>query len=166
VKNARILIVDDHEVVREGIKSLFADERPAWEICGEAANAEDAIEKAKTNKPNVIVLDISMPGMSGLEAAPKLRELCPDCPILIFTTHESPRLGEDVRVAGAQGFVLKTQAFRDLVRAIETLLGGGAFFGKNMAAEGADESPKPGSGQTLRARTKLAWRFHFPYLPA
>lgn len=131
--SVKIAIVDDHEIVREGIKTLIARSRPEWEISGEAANGEQAIEICKTLKPDVIVLDITMPGLSGLEAASKVAELGLGCRVLMFTMHESERLSTEVRQAGAQGVVLKSQAARDLIRAIERLLAGGTFFGSEPA---------------------------------
>jgi DNA-binding NarL/FixJ family response regulator len=124
---AKILIVDDHEVVREGIRTLITRARPQWEISGEATNAREAIELCRTLKPDVTVLDITMPGMSGLEAASAIFAL--GSRVLMFTMHESEHLASEVAQAGAQGFVLKSQAGKDLIRAIERLLGGGTFFG-------------------------------------
>ncbi len=126
----RILIVDDHEVLREGLRSLLAKARPDWEICGEATDGNQAIEFARDLKPDLMVLDISMPGISGLEAAARMRKMSLTYPILIFTTHESDRLPLEVRRCGAQGYVLKSQAARSLVVAIDTLLSGGTFFGE------------------------------------
>jgi DNA-binding NarL/FixJ family response regulator len=148
--SARIVIVDDHEIVREGIKTLIARARPQWEICGEASSGEQAINACKTLRPDVVVLDITMPGMSGLEAARKIAEF--DCRVLMFTMHESERLADEVRRAGAQGFVLKSQAARDLIRAIDRLLAGGTFFGSGPAPQettgqpGADPHSEPSGG--------------------
>jgi DNA-binding NarL/FixJ family response regulator len=125
----KILIVDDHEVVREGIRTLITRARPQWEICGEATNAREAIEAAKTSMPDVTVLDITMPGMSGLEAASYI--VASGSRVLMFTMHESEHLAAEVFQAGAHGFVLKSQAGKDLIRAIERLLGGGTFFGSD-----------------------------------
>jgi two-component system, NarL family, response regulator DegU len=125
---ARILIADDHEIVREGIRTLIDRSRPEWDICGEAKNGEEAIEAVKTLRPDVIVLDITMPKMSGLEAAPRIAKLGVGCRVLMFTMHDSDRLASEVRNAQAQGLVLKSQAARDLIRAIERLLAGGTFF--------------------------------------
>src|SRR5690349_1793799 len=130
---ARIFIVDDHEVVREGVRTLIARERPQWEICGEARTAHEAIAASRKLKPDVTVLDITMPGMSGLEAAPILVES--GSRVLMFTMHESEQLGTEVSLAGAQGFVLKSQAGKDLIRAIERLLGGGTFFGSEPSPQ-------------------------------
>jgi DNA-binding NarL/FixJ family response regulator len=144
--NARLLIVDDHEVVREGLKTLLATARPEWSICGEATNGRDAVQSTLDLKPDLVLLDISMPGMSGLEAASRIRKLGISTPVLIFTTHESERLGTEVRQAGADGFVLKAQAFRDLVLAIDALLAGGTFFGEPPQAQPEAEAKQtPGT---------------------
>jgi DNA-binding NarL/FixJ family response regulator len=123
----RILIVDDHEIVREGIRTLLNRSRPDWNICGEAPNAREALEKVKNLEPDIVILDITMPGMSGLEAAVRINKLGVRSKILIFTMHESERLAKEVRDVGARGYVLKSQAARDLVQAIERILAGGTF---------------------------------------
>lgn len=151
----RILIVDDHEIVREGIKYLLGGSRPEWNICGEAADAQQAISAMAELKPDLVVMDISMPGMSGLDAASHLRELGHACPILIFTMHESPRLESETRQAGAQGYVLKSQAVRDLVRALDHLLAGGTFFGAPPAVERTRDD-KPNWGLIFRNGTTFA----------
>jgi len=125
----RILIVDDHEVIRHGVRSVLLRAHPEWEICGEASNGKQAIEAVQRLKPDIVILDITMPTMSGLQAAPQIAKLSRDCRILIFTMHESERIASDVRAAGAHGYVQKSQAGRDLVVAIDALLGGGTFFG-------------------------------------
>ena len=143
---ARILIVDDHEIVRMGIRSHLLKARPDWEVCGEAADGEEAIDLARALKPNLIILDITMPRVSGLEATARMRALGMNTPVLIFTTHDFPTLGTDVREAGAQGYVLKSQAVRDLVRAIDLTLEGGTFFGGPQKAEAKrNDKPNPGT---------------------
>src|SRR3984893_14727455 len=129
--SVRILIVDDHEIVREGIRTLLARSRRQWEICGEASNGEDAIEAVKTLKPDVVILDITMPKMSGLEAAPQIARL--GCRVLMFTMHDSERLSVEVRQAEARGLVLKSRAARDLIRAIEHHPTLRPFFGSEPA---------------------------------
>jgi len=125
---SRILIVDDHEIVREGIRTLLAKARPEWEICGEVGDANQAIEAVKALKPDVVTLDITMPGMSGIELVPRLKHLEVPCRILMFTMHESAWLVDEIKHAGAEGYLMKSQASQDLVGAIETLLHGGKFF--------------------------------------
>lgn len=142
--NARILLVDDHEVLREGLKSLLARARPDWEISGEATDGVQAIQLVTELTSDLVVLDISMPVMSGLEAASQMRKKGIGVPLLIFTTHESNRLETDVRKAGAQGYVLKSQAARNLVQAMDTLLAGGTFFGEPPKKARQDDKPDPG----------------------
>ena len=124
---ARILVADDHEVVRQGIRMIL-EARPDWEICGEAENGQEAIRLAAELRPDVIIMDITMPVMSGLEAAKELSELRLPSRILIFTMHESKTLDASVRKAGAHGYVVKSRASRDLIEALERLLSGGTFF--------------------------------------
>jgi DNA-binding NarL/FixJ family response regulator len=125
----RILIADDHEIVLEGIRTLLGRARREWEVCGEARTGKDAVEMVKALKPDITVLDVTMPVMSGLEAAAQIAKAKSGCKVLIFTMHESERLEVEVRNAGAQGYVLKSQAARDLVRAIDALLAGKSFYG-------------------------------------
>jgi DNA-binding NarL/FixJ family response regulator len=128
----RILLVDDHEIVREGIRTLITRSRPEWEICGEARDGEEALEAVRALKPDVVILDITMPKMSGLEAAPRIAKLGLGCRVLMFTMHDSERLSTEVRQAEAQGLVLKSQAARDLVRAVDRVLDGGTFFSQQQ----------------------------------
>jgi DNA-binding NarL/FixJ family response regulator len=127
----RILIADDHEIVVEGIRTLLGRARRDWEVCGQARNGKEAVEMVRELKPDIAVLDVTMPVMSGLEAASEIAKLTSGCKVLIFTMHESERLGTEVRNASAQGYVLKSQAARDLVRAIDALLGGHTFYGSS-----------------------------------
>jgi len=135
---ARIVVVDDHEIVRGGIRKLFSESRPEWEICGEATSGEDAIEAVRSLKPDVVILDISMPKMSGLDAASKIAKLGLNCRVLLFTMYESMRLAAEAKQVGAHGYVLKSQAARHLLLAIDRLLAGGTFFG------GPDTEPEKG----------------------
>ena len=137
---ARILIVDDHEVVRQGIRTILKA-RPQWEVCGEAINGKEAIAKAKTLNPDVIIMDITMPEMSGIEATRQLVKEKVSSAVLIFTMHESRNLAETVREAGARGFVLKSHAARDLLDALERLMNGGTFFGPGESGSPVTRGP-------------------------
>ena len=125
---SKILIVDDHEIVRQGIRTILATTRPEWEICREAQNGQEAIEAVKQLNPDVVILDISMPMMSGIEAAKQIAKMGGHSRILIFTMHDAPALAAEIEAAGAHGYVVKSQAVRDLIFAIDTLLAGGKFF--------------------------------------
>ena len=127
MKTLRILIADDHELVREGLKTRI-EAQPGWEVCGEAVNGRQAVEMACVLKPDVAVLDISMPELNGIEATRQIRRECPKTEVLVLTMHESEGLVRDVLAAGARGFVLKTDAARLLVLAVENLADGKPFF--------------------------------------
>lgn len=140
----RILLADDHDIVLEGIRTLIAKSGRPWQICGEARNGEEAVEMIQRLKPDVVVLDITMPKMSGLEAAKKVSRAGTDTKMLMFTMHESGRLETEARESGAQGYVLKAQAARDLVRAIDYLLDGHTFFGAPPVTGNPGSDRKPG----------------------
>jgi DNA-binding NarL/FixJ family response regulator len=140
---AKILVADDHEVVRQGIRTIL-QARPDWEICGEAGNGEEAIRLVRQLRPDVVIMDITMPVMSGLEAARELAKLQLPSRVLIFTMHESKSLGSSVRKAGAHGYVVKARAARDLIEALDRLLSGGTFFDNaSTSAEKSDDKPDP-----------------------
>jgi len=131
----KLLLADDHEIVLEGIRNLVGRSKRPWEICGEASNGEQTVSMVKALKPDLVVLDITMPTMSGLEAARQIAKLENAPKILMFTMHESGRLGIEAQEAGAQGYVLKSEAARDLIRAIDYLLEGKTFFGAPPESE-------------------------------
>jgi DNA-binding NarL/FixJ family response regulator len=137
----RILLADDHEVVRQGLRTILKA-RPDWEIVGEAENGQEAIDAVRDLKPDVVILDITMPVMSGLEATQAIVNLRTGTHVLIFTMHDSKSLVKAVRKAGADGYVLKSRAARDLIRAVEAMMGGGTFFGpeNGIAAEETEKS--------------------------
>jgi DNA-binding NarL/FixJ family response regulator len=140
----RILIADDHEVVRKGVSTLIMRARPHWCICGEARNGNETIDAAMTLNPDVIVLDITMPGLSGLEVARRIVERGARCRIVMFTMHESESLESEVRSVGAHGYVLKSQAGHDLIVAIETILSGGTFYGAPASSKPTrNDKPNP-----------------------
>ena len=126
----RILIVDDHEIVRQGVRTLLANNRPHWQVCGEARDGREAILLAAELKPDAIILDVTMPVMGGLNAAQVILEADRDAKVLIFTMQESRTLSKLVQQSGAHGFVLKSQAARDLIVALDKVLAGGTFFGR------------------------------------
>lgn len=155
-----VLIADDHEIVRKGIRDMIRQFRPEWKVCGEAGNGADAVEMGKTLSPDVVILDIAMPGMSGIEAASQLARSHVACRLLLFTMYESSRLAEAAREAGAHGYVLKSQAAHHLILAIDRIMAGGTFFGAPQANGGPDGKTSSGGGpilcEDLGARGALA----------
>jgi DNA-binding NarL/FixJ family response regulator len=123
----RILIVDDHDIVRSGVRSILRA-RAGWEVCGEAENGIEALEKIAKMKPDVVVLDISMPGKDGLAVATELARSKALCKTLILTMHNSTGVAAAIQRTGAHGYVVKSHAAQHLVGAIETILDGGVFF--------------------------------------
>lgn len=117
---ARILLVDDHEIIRKGLKSIL-EARKDWEIVGEATTGREAVKKVEELKPDVVVLDISMPELNGLEAVRQIVRIAPRTEVLVLTMHESEDLVREVLEAGARGYLLKSDAARQLISAIETL---------------------------------------------
>lgn len=116
----RILIADDHPVVRQGLKSLLG-ERPGWEVVAEAADGEEAVKIADRLNPDVVVLDVTMPRMHGLEACRLIRQNLPDCEVLMVTQHDSPQMMREALLCGAKGYVVKSNAPRDLLAAVEAV---------------------------------------------
>lgn len=129
----RIFIADDHEVVRKGLISLL-EAQTDWEVCGEAADGREAVEKAQELKPDIIILDIGMPSLNGLEATRQILKLNPDAKILVLTLHDSDSVVREVLNAGARGFLLKSDAARDLVAAAEALRRDKTYFTSKVAA--------------------------------
>ena len=119
----RILIVDDHEIVRRGVRSLLAAE-PDFEVCGEGLDGRHAIEKAKLLRPDVIVMDISMPNLNGLEAAREIRRVLPKAKILILSQHSLPQMIRQAFAAGADGYVVKSAISTELVAALRKVQNG------------------------------------------
>jgi DNA-binding NarL/FixJ family response regulator len=123
----RILIADDHEVARRGIRALL-ESHAGWEVCGEAKDGRESIELANKLNPDLVLLDIGMPNLNGLEAARQILAASPEVAILILTMHDSDQTVREVLRAGARGFLLKSDAGRDLVAAVEALQQQRTFF--------------------------------------
>ncbi len=123
----RLLIADDHEIVRRGLCALLKS-HAEWEVCAEAGDGREAVEKAQQLKPDIVILDIGMPNLNGLIAARQILRIRPDQKILILTITDEEQVVREVLEAGARGFVLKSDAARDLVAAVEALQAGTTFF--------------------------------------
>jgi DNA-binding NarL/FixJ family response regulator len=141
----RILLADDHEVVRAGLRALL-EEQNGWEVVAEAVDGRDAVEKATKLKPDVVVIDIAMPSLNGLEAVRQIVKAVPNTKVLVLTMYDSDPLIQQVLQAGARGYLLKSDAGRDLVSAIDALRRNKTFFTpkvSQMVLEGyLDKSPK------------------------
>jgi len=120
--SARILIADDHEFMRTGIRAMLAKWRPEWKVCGEASNGEEAVNAVIDLKPDIVILDVSMPIMSGIEAALRISSLPLHPRILLLTGHESDVFGTALAPSDARGYVDKSHVIRELIPAIDTLL--------------------------------------------
>ena len=133
---ARLLIVDDHGVVRKGVRMLFAN-NDSFEICGEAQNGMEAIRMVPELSPDVVILDLSMPGMNGFETAAKIRLIAPPLKIVLFSVHEIPSTALWV---GADAFVSKSSALQDLVLTVNRVL----QLGENLQAQPKSSSARAG----------------------
>jgi len=123
----RILIADDHEVVRRGLCTLLQT-REGWEVCGEAKDGREAVEKAKQVRPDVVILDVGMPNLNGLAATRQLLQQNPQQKVIVLTITDSDHVIREALDAGARGFVLKSDAARDLISAVEALQHNRMFF--------------------------------------
>jgi DNA-binding NarL/FixJ family response regulator len=130
----RVLIVDDHAFIRRGVQTILHP-FPEWEFCGEADNGNDAVRMADELKPDVIVMDVSMPGLNGIEAARAICKTQPGVKIVLLTLHESADLVRSAFRAGARGYLLKTDAEQELVRALTVVVGEGAYISPKMTSE-------------------------------
>ena len=128
----RLLVADDHEIVRTGLRSLL-EAQPGWQVTAEASDGREAVEKAKEVKPDVAVLDISMPSLNGLEAARQMLKNDARAKIVIFTALDSDAMIREVLDLGARGYVLKTDASRDLVTAVNAVRSNKTFFTAKVA---------------------------------
>src|SRR5579863_9488479 len=122
----RILVVDDHELVRRGICSVLASEA-SLTVCGEAVDGQDAIEKAMSLHPDVVVMDVSMPRLNGLEATREIKRLIPDIEIVIVSQHEAPEMMRQAFRAGARGYIVKSAIASELPSAIAKAKYSGSF---------------------------------------
>ena len=129
-----ILIVDDHAMIRRGLQSILRT-LPDWEVSGEASNGEDAVRLTNDLKPDVVLMDISMPGMGGLEATRAICGISPKTKVLVFTLHDSPEWVETALSVGARGYLLKSDAEGELVHALEVLADDGFYASPGLGRE-------------------------------
>jgi DNA-binding NarL/FixJ family response regulator len=148
-----VLVADDHDIVRRGLRDLL-ERQPGWKVVGEAINGKEAVEKAKQLKPDVSILDISMPSLDGLEAARQIVASGSPTKVLILTMHHSDPLIKQMLKAGVRGYVLKSDAASELVQAVEALQKNKIFFTSKVPQGFVDDQQKEakskGEGRTLR----------------
>jgi len=132
MKKIRLMLVDDHEVVRVGLKT-FLQTQEDFDVVAEARNGEEAVRIAPSAHPDVILMDITMPGMDGLEATRRLRVLCPDCLVLALTVHDDKQYFMQMLAVGASGYITKQSAADDLIAAIHTIASGNVYLQPALA---------------------------------
>jgi DNA-binding NarL/FixJ family response regulator len=157
----RIFIADDHEVVRQGLRVLL-ENGTGWSVCGEAVDGRRAVEGVLELRPDLVVMDVSMPQLGGLEATRQIARQLPRLPILMLSVNESEDLVREVITAGARGFVLKSDTGRDLLTAVDELRLGRPFFSARLAdfvlqgylRGGARGEPPPAPAEGLTGRER------------
>jgi DNA-binding NarL/FixJ family response regulator len=151
----RVLLVDDHDVVRRGLRALI-ESHGGWEISGEAGSGREAIEKAQKLKPDVVILDFGIPDMSGLEVARRVLKTRPEAQVLVVTMHDAEDLVADALKIGVRGFILKSDASRELVAALKALSQHRPYFTPRVAQMVLDgfltHTELPDSGRIARNR--------------
>lgn len=127
MQTIRLLIADSHEIFRRGIRALIQEREPGWKIAAEVNDGREAVAKARELKPDVAILNITIPPLSGLEASRQIVAVSPHTKVLISTLHDSRELFETILDAGGCGYILKTEANRDLIIAVKALLSNRTF---------------------------------------
>jgi DNA-binding NarL/FixJ family response regulator len=142
----RVFLADDHAVVREGLKALITGQ-PGMAVVGEAADGLAACEQVPRLRPDVVVMDVSMPGLAGAQATERLRQECPAVKVLALTVHEDKGYLRQLLAAGAAGYVLKRAAGEDLVRAIRVVAAGGVYLDPSLAGKVVGGFVRPPGGE-------------------
>jgi DNA-binding NarL/FixJ family response regulator len=123
----RVLVVDDHPFIRRGVQTILHS-APEWELCGEADNGNDAIRLSETLKPEVIIMDVSMPGLNGIEATRTIHRNNPGTKVVLLTLHEAAELVRSAFRAGARGYLLKVDVEKELIKALRIVIGEGSYI--------------------------------------
>jgi DNA-binding NarL/FixJ family response regulator len=153
----RIFVADDHELMRRGVRALLEAEA-GWKVVGEASDGAELMKKVTEAKPDILVLDIGMPHLNGLEAARRLKNMLPEIKILILSMHDSEQMARDVLEAGARGYVTKADTARDLVLAVEALRRNKTFFTPRMDQLVLETFLREGTGKLKTSAERLTSR--------
>lgn len=130
-KKPTVLIADDHEIVRAGVRNLL--ESGGYAVCGEASNGREAVKLAEDLQPDVVILDVTMPELNGIEAAKQVLKLCPETKVLVFTVHDAEQVVVQIFRTGAHGYILKSDAGRQLLDAVKCVLDGKHYFSSQVS---------------------------------
>jgi DNA-binding NarL/FixJ family response regulator len=150
MRTLRILIADDHDLMRRGLKALV-ESHPGWVVCDEAYTGREAIVESEQTKPDIVILDISMPELNGLEAARSIRKASPNTEILILSVHFSDQLIREIIEAGVRGYLMKSDPDRDLINALEKLANHRPFFTSKASEVMLSRFSRAESGSSMMA---------------
>ena len=146
MKALRILVADDHDLIRRGVRTLL-EAHAGWEICAEASTGREAVAKAKELEPDIAILDISMPGRSGLDVLRDLKAARPKLPVLVLSMHPEDQYGKRMLSAGAAGYMNKESAPEELVKAVRKVLAGGRYvsaaLAEKLASDMSEDAGRP-----------------------
>lgn len=146
MKKLRFIIADDHAMIRQGVRSVI-ETQPGWEVCAEAADGRTAVELVRTIAPDVAILDITMPGLNGVDVTRMLKAESPSTRVLVLTMHESDALADEVMQAGGDGYLLKSDASEKLTEAVDKIMGGRFFLSSQFPSPSAE----PGEDTTANS---------------
>ncbi len=157
INKLRVLLADDHMIVREGLKALI-NAQPDMKVVGEAQNGREALECAADLSPDVVVMDISMPVMNGVEATERLRTQSPQTKVIALTIYEDTGYLRQLLKAGASGYVLKRAVVEELVQAVRTCASGGSYVAPTLAAQAVNTYVRRGSASGIQPKGELSER--------
>src|SRR5579864_7430111 len=168
MKSLRILIADDHDLMRRGLRTLL-ESHPGWTVCAESNTGRDAVAKAEELRPDIVILDITMPELNGIEAARRILKASPGTEILVLSVHYTDQLIREILAAGIRGYIVKSDSDRDLVIAVESLANRKPFLTPRateliQAAEHEGKSSKEAASElSISAKTRRAGNIQFNY---
>jgi DNA-binding NarL/FixJ family response regulator len=157
MQTLRILVADDHDLIRRGIKTVV-ESRKGWEVCGEAITGTQAVTKAQELKPDVAILDISMPELNGIEAAKRIKKASESTEILMLSMHYSDQIVRDIMDTGIRGYLIKSDTGRDLSKALENLATHKPFYSSRVSDVIANPPRRDLASETKKNRSRVTSR--------